>query len=240
MKHSKMNPIKQLIVGTILSAVTLTSALAVPAAPTGTHGSLPANSFGGTGIPTDDVMTATSGGLTLGLSAHERFVGPLASDGAGTFFAPTGESSPGLAKWNFNFYLNNTGIGGLAAYSYKLSYGTDASGLVSFSPLLITDNSPLGSLTTAGNSENLGFNFGIGGLLGPAIGFNPMANADYAFILSAYSLTDVNQTTAIATTAINVRVGTGDPSSVPDAGSTLALAGLAMTGIVGLRRKLTA
>lgn len=222
--------LKHIIALTATGLLSGSIAFAIPVAPAGTIGTLPANSFTGSGIPTDDVMLSTSGGLTLGLSAHTRppAGGLIGTDNAGTFIANTGISSPGLATWNFDFYINNTGNGGLAAYTYTLSYGyaSDVSALVSFNPLIIPDNGPLLSLTTAGNSENLGF-----AAFGTPIGFNPNATADYGFVLTAKDVTGAT----VAQSAIVVKV-----ASVPDSGSTVALLSVAFAGIAGLRRKFAA
>lgn len=209
-----------------LSAITLMSASAAFAlqAPLGTHGSLSPDSFGGTGIPANDVMYSTYNDLTLALSAHERYVGPLSSDSAGTFYSHTGESTPGNALWNFNFFIN---AADLNSYSYKLTYGTDSS-TFSFDPLSIGDNEPLLSTTTAGNSENLGFAFA-----GLPIGFDPNVAGNYFFLLEAFSLTDLDQDNPLAQVAINV-----DVSSVPDGGTSVALLGMALTAGAALRRKL--
>lgn len=211
-----------------LSAITLMSSSAVFAlqAPLGTHGSLSSpNAFGGSGIPQNDVMYSTyNNDLTLALSAHERYVGPLLSDNNGTFYSHTGESAPGLSLWNFNFYID---ANSLASYSFKLTYGTDSSSF-SINPIsAIGDNEPHGSLTTAGNSENLGFAFGI------PISFNPNVADKYYFLLEAFSSTDANQVSPLAQTAINV-----DVSSVPDGGTSVALLGMALTVGAALRRKL--
>ncbi|MEM1445218.1 MAG: hypothetical protein AAGF84_04130 [Planctomycetota bacterium] len=84
-----------------------------------TFGPLPQATFGGTGIPNDEVAAGSSfvsGDTTIvvALSATQRFSEnpPLTSDNAGTFFATPGSNTPasdpnGLlgATWNFNFYI---------------------------------------------------------------------------------------------------------------------------------------
>ena len=59
-----------------------------------TFGSLPAATFGGNGIPNNAVAIATAGtGLTIGLTAHQRYIGPnLTNDGQGTYTALAGVS----------------------------------------------------------------------------------------------------------------------------------------------------
>jgi len=225
---------KQILSLTAAGLLTAAAAFAAPFAPVGTNTALPANSFGGSGIPTDNVMTATSaGGLLVGLSAHARFVGPLATDAAGTFFAPTGSTAPALSNngtWNFNYIVDatNTASGLLSTYTYRLTVGSDALGTLSFDPVaLIPDNSPTGSTSKAGNSENPGFNF----LVFPSGVYDPNISDVYAVKLEALD----GNGNVIATSAININVGA---SSVPDAGSTFMMLGLAVAGIAGLRRKL--
>ena len=260
------NSLKQLLGLTVAGLITGAVAFAAPIAPTGTHDQSIANySFGGgnngnvaqPNIPSQKVTINSSGpaGLTLALSAHARNVQPGAElpGSGGVFQAVAGNMAafPTLrATWNFNFSIDNSDLqgGGLAAYTYVLTYGTDGSGLKSFNPLLIGDNSggtgPVfnpASATHAGNSENLGFAFGLpftNGELGPAIGFDPTENnVTYAFQLEAFNLNG----NSVAKAAINVQVGNGGPGhTVPDAGSTLALLGVALAGVVGLRRKLSA
>ncbi|HYG21500.1 MAG TPA: VPDSG-CTERM sorting domain-containing protein [Verrucomicrobiae bacterium] len=182
-------------------------------------------------------MLDTEGGLTIGLAAHQRLVGPnLVNDGNGTYFANPGESAPGVSTWNFAWYINNpigiAGGPGLAAYNFRLTAGSDALGYGTFNPLLFPDNAPLLSVTTAGNSQNLGFGWvtliGLGA-------FDPNADDTYAFTLEAFSLTDTLFTSPVASATINVQVGSG-ASSVPDAGSTSMLLSIALAGFAAVRR----
>ena len=105
---------------------------AAPITPTfNTFGPLPGATFGGSGIPNNAVanVQGTSDGLQLGLTAHQRFVGPdLANDGKGTFTAFSGVSqeppSPGnpFATWNFAFYISG---GALANLNFLIEYDFD-------------------------------------------------------------------------------------------------------------------
>jgi hypothetical protein len=73
-------------------------------------GALPTATFGGSGIPNIEVAQTTFNGVTLGLSAAQRYSNAaVTSDGAGTFSAQLGEDtlsppspSDPLARWNFN------------------------------------------------------------------------------------------------------------------------------------------
>ena len=43
--------------------------------------------------------------IQVGLRAQERFIGPFEPFG-NVYFAPTGESTPGLATWNFDWSMD--------------------------------------------------------------------------------------------------------------------------------------
>jgi len=217
-----------------LGAITLMSvsvASAAPVTPVGNTEDLPFGYFSGSATTLGATVTR-NGGLTLALSAQIRGGETLANSG-GVYSAPTGADGSGNALWNFQFHIDN-GSGSLNDYTYSLSYGKDASSLVSFDPLAITDN---GGPVGVGNSENLGFTFGspfdpADGLLGAAIGFDPNADATYSFLLQAF---DGNQN-LVSKVAINVKAGRG--GSVPDGGTSVALLGMALTAGAALRRKL--
>lgn len=211
------------------------SASAAPISPTFTSfGLLSGATFGGSGIPNDPAAITTIGGLTLALSATQRFSGPnLQNNGAGTYSAPAGVSqvapSPAdpYALWNFNAYVS----GATATMAFRLFYDFDPSvgndqsthGTVSF----------LGSALTGGfgqSSNNLGFNslattnpaFGI---VAPTGVFNPNAAGQYTFALAAY---DIATGRELGRSAIAV--------NVPEPG-TFALAGLALLGLGAVRRR---
>lgn len=200
-----------------------TAALANPVTPVFTSfGTLTGATFGGSGIPNDAVAITTFGGVTLGLTATERFANPaVTDDGAGTFFAqPGSEVSPvGYAHWNFDFYaFNNTGT------NYQLQLLWDVN------PGVNTDQSSLLSLGTVAfnagtktqDSWNLGMGFANGGT------FNPANAGQYSFALILKDQAGVELTRS----AINVNVGT---TNVPDAASTglLSAFGLASLLVAG-------
>lgn len=225
---------------TFAGLLTVSAAFAVPSYDT--FGSLPAATFGGTGIPNDAVAikTITDGSVsvTLGLTAHQRYDNPaLANNGAGVFTAQPGANVKGGtlgALWNFAFYVNVTGT--LASpWSFDVLYD--------FNPGANTPESSLGAIHLgntlgADDSQNLLFAYldgstAIGGLaatLGfttpPTGSFNPNADGEYSFALIARDVTGAE----VGRSAITVNVGSG--ASVPDAGSTAGLALLSLGGLI--------
>jgi PEP-CTERM motif len=221
--------------GAALGMAFAMSAIAAPISPTyNTFGPLPAATFGGTGIPNSAVAITTAGGLTLGMSAHQRFSGPdLQNNGAGTFSAPTGVSAVApstpadpYALWNFSFYIS----GANATMAFRLFYD--------FDPATGNDESTHGTISFPGsalpgglgqNSWNLGMNFlaaAAAGIVPPSGAFDPNAAGQYTFALVAYDL--LNNGREIGRSAIAV--------NVPEPG-TFALAGLALLGLGAMRRR---
>lgn len=205
-----------------LSALTIT--------PTGTtFGSLPAATFGGSGIPNDAVQITIIGNLTLGLTATPRYANPaVTNDGAGTFFANAGgdalNGAPTFGQWNFDFYIKGLG----ETQFVTLYYDNDAA----------VGNDVTSYLQTsldAQDSWNLGMGFLNGGI------FNPSVNGEYGFALVAYEYEPVSEFTTeraiptpreIGRSSIVVKV-----SSVPDAGSTVLLLGSVLVSLALVRRR---
>ena len=103
-------------------------------------GPLPEATFGGTGIPNEEVAVSTQfedgdTTITVALSATQRFFNPaLTNDGAGTYFAQAGSNfgGPGStsttegALWNFNYYIKiDSPTRTIADYDITLFYDFD-------------------------------------------------------------------------------------------------------------------
>jgi hypothetical protein len=234
----------KLILGVVLLS-SVASAFALPITPTyNTFGSQPTFTFGGSGIPNDAVaVTNLADGVVLGLSATGRCQtlpfaacgAPTTNDGAGTFTAQAGSPFANtLASWNFDFYVST---GTTANKTFKLFYD--------FDPVAANDQSTHGiwnflngggTSQTFQNSQNLGSPFlGVSANLGPFgiitaptfMPFDKDAHGTYTFALVAFDATNLE----IGRAAIVVSV-------VPEPEAYgLALAGMAVVGFFGLRRK---
>ncbi len=234
----------------LTSVVTLGAALlsagtaqAQAITPTGVFGPQPTMTFGGTGIPNHSVMVSAGSILVpngarslpaMGLTAHQRFVGPdLLNDGNGIFFAAPGISnnppSPAdpYATWNVGFYIDR-GVG--RPYTYKLFYDFDPASGNAQSGHGVFDFGPLTTLIQG--SWNMGMNFLDGGPTQPTFAsFDPTAVGQYTFALVAFN----GQGIESGRTAIQVNVG--DSMNVIPEPSTYALMATGLVGLFGIARR---
>jgi hypothetical protein len=249
---------KRRTLGILVALVALSvasTAYAGPVLPTySTYGTLAGATFGGTGIPNDDVAISTVAGtggdvITLGLTAFKRYANPeVGDDNMGTFFATPGVND-GLdfpshslgTTWGFGYYIDvktaGGGAGSIGNYWFDLLYD--------FNPGVGTDDSTLGRLhltnwaaaygaaSTFQDSQNLYFGFlgtDITGYVAKPtyLPFNANAGGEYSFSLRAY--TSSTAATPLGESAIQVNV-------VPDGGTSATLLGSALLGLGFLRRK---
>lgn len=177
-----------------------------------TFGPLTGANFGGSGIPNGSVAISSqfedgANLITVAMNATQRYGNPVVTnDGAGTFFANTGSNTgPGSppatplgALWNFNYYIDVTGPGGvkLTDYDIKLFYDFNPAfdngpvnlGVVNVTSALTLLN-PLA--TNAQGSENLLFGYLAGSPAYPFVtppggaftSFNPNATGEYNFAI---------------------------------------------------------
>ncbi len=172
-----------------------------------TFGPLDAATFGGTGIPNDEVAISSqfSNGtslITVAMSATQRYTNPpLTNDGAGTYFAGAGSNIPSGttlegALWNFNYYINiDSTTETLADYDITLFYDFDPAfdngpaglGTINITNAILGGSAPT-TTTLVEDSQNLMFGFlasDIAGLINaPAGSFDPNALGEYNFGIS--------------------------------------------------------
>jgi hypothetical protein len=219
-----------------LSATVLAGPVAAQVSPHGTFGAIPEAHFNGSGIPNDAMMIDSFDGVTIGLTATQRYSNNpvVTNDGAGTYYAAVGgdllNADPGYARWNFNWF-----IGGATAfnYNYQLLYDFDPA----------AGNAGHGALESIWltilpqDSYNLGFGF-LGttfpGLFtAPGFGpFDPAAHGSYTFALQQF---DANFN-LVGSVGMEVIVGSGATSTVPEP-ATMTLLATGLAGLVGARRR---
>ncbi|TWU25820.1 hypothetical protein [Bythopirellula polymerisocia] len=184
----------------VLSLASVTQAVVV--VPTyDTFGTLAGATFGGSGIPNDAVAISTivdgSNTITLGLTAHQRFVGPnLPNDGAGTFTAPTGVSA-GASLWNFAYYMDISGGGTFADYQFNVLYDFDKAvntdsadlGNLDINAGIVALGGTPGSFTLVQDSQNLTFGFlgtASSFVTPPSATYDPNEVGQYSFALQVF------------------------------------------------------
>lgn len=237
--HFHLNDMKKLnflVAAAFVAVSAAPSILQAQAACNAGFGSAPLATFGGSGIPNTAVaFNNCVGGLSLNLTAHQRYDNPaLTNNGAGVFSAQAGQDAnttapvAGYAKWNFAYDIMGTSSG---AYTYRLYFDNNpATGNALDGYLDIPGAFSIGNA----NSLNLGMGVLNLGLLGPAPVFQPFnmnAAGEYGFNLVAYN----SNMSEVARTSILVNT----TSSVVPEPSTYALmaAGLAFVGMAARRKK---
>ncbi|MCA9257177.1 MAG: PEP-CTERM sorting domain-containing protein [Phycisphaerales bacterium] len=212
-------------------------------------GPLPNATFGGQGIPNEEVAISSQWDdgdilITIAMSATQRYSNPaVTNDGAGTYFALAGANFGGNnesliegALWNFNFYLKVEGINGatpvLADYQIDLYYDFDTGddtfigdlGSIDLTASILASANP--GATILEDSQNLNFAYlatGIPGFVKPPAGpFDPNALGEYNFGIQVH-----RDGWGIETVAMDVRV-------IPEP-ATLAL--FTLGGLALIRRR---
>lgn len=190
-------------------------------------GTLAAATFGGSGIPNDAVAITTVGGITIGLTAHQRGDNvAVSNNGAGKFTAAAGadvSTAPaavaGYATWNFGYYISGLSLGQTATLYFDTNpaAGNDVTSTISSLGL---------ALAGPQNSWNLGMSF-LGGAA-----FPESSTGEYGFALVVNNALGGE----VARSAILVNAVSSNTPGVPDSGVTAAMLGLGLCGAFGLRR----
>jgi len=242
-----MKTVKTLLPAAALLVLPLQHSSATPIYDT--FGPLPEATFGGTGIPNDQVAIGTQifdgTTITAALTAVQRYGNPaVTSDGAGNFTATPGsnfgdanQSAFEGALWSFGYFIKVEGGGRtIEDLQFNLYYDFDPGAdthLVDLGVIDITMATQLFSpgATKVEDSQNLMFSFlenptpPVDLFVTPPAGtFNPNALGEYNFAIIA---TDPNTGFAVEIVAIDVQV-------VPEP-TSLALLG--MGGLAMLRRR---
>ena len=254
MKATKLGTLTALTV-----CFSLVCANALIAAPIyDTFGPLDQATFGGAGIPNEEVAVSTQivdgdVTITIAMSATQRYSNPVVTnDGAGTYFAQTGSNFGGAgqsttegALWNFNYYIDVEGTNGatpvIADYQFDLYYDFDPAldnalatlGKIDVTAGVLASASPAATLLE--DSQNLMFDFLAGvpplpGLVFPPAGsFDPNALGEYNFAIQVSNSGGFN----LETVAIDVQVENSTPIPEPSS-AVLLIATLA--GLISSRK----
>ncbi len=216
-----------------------------------TFGPLPQATFGGQGIPNQEVAVSSQFydgdvTITVAMSATQRYSNPaLTNDGAGTYYATTGSNTGGNnesattgALWNFNYYLKVEGANGATPvltdyqiymyYDFNPSFDTPIGQLGKIDVTASLNDFGNPSSTLEENSQNLMFAFLTTNappyIVPPAGSFDPNALGEYNFGIQVSK-----DGWGIETVAMDVQV-------VPEP-STLALMAVGLVAVLVRRRR---
>ncbi len=213
--------------------------------------------FGGSGIPNEEVAVSTQiidgdVTITVAMSATQRYSNPVVTnDGAGTYFAGPGsnfggnnESTTEGALWNFNYYINVEGANGatpqITDYQFDLYYDFDTTfdnslatlGNIDITAAVAASAAP--SITLIEDSQNLLFGYlttGVPGFVFPPAGaFDANAFGEYNFALQV-----TNNGFSLETVAIDVQVGDFGTNGIPEPSTAMMLVALSALSLVTRR-----
>jgi len=197
----------------------------------------------GSGNPNTGWTTTDPGDPQLGLRAKNRDNASTANVNGVYSYAPGfAVSNPARALWNWEFSINSGSSGNLSvAFDYYVGIDTDSSAGISYSvvnALTFWNDNAYGNNSTLNGQGTVGTSAALAPLNNVAqqsqnlvfAGGNPNLDATYNYILYAVDKNAGEFGSRLAEVGITVVVGNGG-ASVPDAGSTITLLGLALTGL---------
>jgi hypothetical protein len=242
-KNRKMKKLSTLAMMAL--TISLTSAMVQQASAATIYNATETAIFG-SGNPDTNWVETSNGGVTVDIRFKERFTTNMPNDGAGTYTFALGTSVN--VEWS-----GDSGTAMLSQYAWILSYDTDPSAgtlWASFPVSLSNDNSygnsstPNGAgiedtyVNAAGSNSKFQNSFRTG--LFP-FGLNPNIDATHNFAFTAYDVSDTAFRSPLASAPGVLVFGAGAPATgVPDTGSTFAMLGLAMTGMIFFKKKRSA
>lgn len=194
----------------------------------------PPGVYYGAGNPNSGWTVTTNGNLELGLTAFERFTGPITQIGD-QYYADAGATTvPGKtgSDWGFAFSANTDVSGGSGKtrsdYLFNLTIlNLNTLASISFDPTLIPDNALYGS-TGFQNAESLHFGF-----LAVPLGYDINAAHTYRIALSATPNGNFISVPLASSVSIDVNVG---QEPVPEP-ATVLLSALGLGLVVLLHRR---